>query len=153
MPQRRDLRCDSAYTPPVARTRCERQPGPSGPPWSTSCEWSGGRMAALLRYEARKSTESGREVVVLWLHQASRPVIVLDRALLESIDATLDRIAAEFPAIGGLVVTSDSRVFIAGADLKEIMAQDDPALHAYLEFGARVFGRLATMPCTTVAAI
>lgn len=110
-------------------------------------------MAALLRYESRKSTENGREVVILWLHQPNRPVIVLDRALLESIDATLDRIAAEFPAIGGLVVTSDSRVFIAGADLKEIMAQNDPSLHAYLEFGAKVFGRLATMPCTTVAAI
>jgi len=110
-------------------------------------------MPTLQRYETR-STDGGGVVVVVRLHQADRPVIVLDRALLESIDATLDVIEREFgPKLGGLVLTSDSRVFIAGADLKEVLAQDDPTLHTYLEFGARVFNRFATMPCTTVAAI
>ena len=111
-------------------------------------------MPALQRFEARTLDPSGRVVVVLRLAQADRPVIVLDRALLESIDATLDAIMASQGAnLGGLVLTSDSRVFIAGADLKEIMAKDDPALHAYLGYGSKVFGRFATMPCTTVAAI
>lgn len=111
-------------------------------------------MPALQRYETRDVDASGRAIVVLWLHQADRPVIVLDRALLESIDATLDAIEKEHgDRLGGLVLASDSRVFVAGADLKEIMAQDDASLHRYLEYGARVFGRFATMRCTTVAAI
>jgi enoyl-CoA hydratase/carnithine racemase len=51
------------------------------------------------------------------------------------------------------VLASDSRVFIAGADLREIMGLTDPDLHEYLRFGQRVYGRIASLPCTTVAAI
>jgi len=114
-------------------------------------------MPALQRTETRSldgSSPSGRVVVVMHLHQPDRQVTVLDRALLESIDATIDAILRDHgPRLGGLVVTSDSRVFIAGADLKEVLSQDDPALHTYLEYGAKVFLRLTTLPCTTVAAI
>lgn len=91
-------------------------------------------------------------MVTLRLSQPDRPVVVLDRALLQSIDATLDAILAEGrPA--GFVLASDSRVFVAGADLHEIMSLSDAELHEYLSFGQRVYGRIAALPCTTVAAI
>lgn len=96
-------------------------------------------------------------VVVLSLRQADRPVVVLDRALLGAIDGALDRIdalASGGERIAGLVLASAApRSFVAGADLREIMELSDAALIAYLEAGARVFGRFASMPWTTVAAI
>lgn len=86
----------------------------------------------------------------------SRPrggVVVLDSWLLDSIDEGLDRIAAG-PAPTGFILASDSeRVFVAGADLAEIDALDDPALLAYLERGANVYRRIADLPCPTVAAV
>lgn len=82
---------------------------------------------------------------------SSGGVVVLNRALLQAIDHALDQLKAE-PA-RGFVLASSSRVFIAGADLKEIMGLSDPELHEYLRFGQRVYSRIAALPCTTVAAI
>lgn len=79
------------------------------------------------------------------------PVVVLNRALLQSIDHALDQLKATPPR--GFVLASSSKVFIAGADLKEIMGLSDAELHEYLRFGQRVYGRIARLPCTTVAAI
>lgn len=113
--------------------------------------------AERLRFErepaAGEGETGGGEVVTLWLSQAGRPVVVLESALLRAIDEALDRIEREVQKLAGFVLASDSRVFVAGANLKEIMDLDDPGLHEYLKFGSRVYMRLATMPCTTVAAI
>jgi len=84
------------------------------------------------------------------LRQEDRPVVVLDSTLLEDIDAAFDEIGDD---LKGLVVTSGSRVFIAGANLEEIMSLSDSELDEYLKFGSRVFGRFSALPCTTVAAI
>ena len=89
-------------------------------------------------------------VVTLWLEQPERPVVVLDSALLDAIDGALDEIGG---GASGLVLASRGRVFVAGANLAEIMDLDDPGLDAYLKRGSAVFGRFATMPCTTVAAL
>lgn len=90
-------------------------------------------------------------VVTLWLEQPDRPVVVLDRDLFRRIDAALDAIGDD---VRGLVLASASaRVFVAGADLKEIDGLSDPELDEYLRLGARVMGRIASMPCPTVAAI
>lgn len=78
-------------------------------------------------------------------------MVVLNRAMLHAIDRALDELK-ESPA-RGFVLASDSRVFIAGADLREILGLTDPELHEYLRFGQRVYGRIASLPCTTVAAI
>ena len=80
------------------------------------------------------------------------PVVVLNRAMLAAINSALDEIARGAPP-RGFVLASDSRVFIAGADLREIMGLSDPELHDYLRFGQEVYGRIARLPCTTVAAI
>lgn len=96
--------------------------------------------------------EDSNGVVTLTLTQPDRPVVVLDRQLLESIDAALDTILEDHdPA--GFVLASDSRVFVAGADLNQIMSLSDAELDDYLAFGQKVFGRIPHLPCTSVAAL
>ncbi|TVQ60428.1 MAG: enoyl-CoA hydratase/isomerase family protein [Phycisphaerales bacterium] len=103
-----------------------------------------------LRHE-RDEHGSTEGVVTLWLEQSERPVVVLDRDLFRRIDAALDAIGDD---VRGLVLASASaRVFVAGADLKEIDGLNDAELDEYLTLGARVMGRIASLPCTTVAAI
>ncbi len=80
-----------------------------------------------------------------------KPVVVLDAELIRDLDDTLAMVP---PDARGVVLRSASeKVFVAGADLKSIMAMDDDSLHRYLQFGSRVFGRLSQLPCPTVAAI
>ncbi len=103
---------------------------------------------SLLRYEIN---ENG--VATLWLESNGRPVVVLDRNLIQQLNATLDAIEQE-KEVTALFLRSDcSRVFVAGADLAEIDALDDPTLHAYLAFGTTVFGRLAKLPYPTIALV
>jgi len=92
-------------------------------------------------------------VVVLRLSVPDQPVVVLNRALILAIDAALDEIERDAAGLRGFVLASDSRVFVAGADLKEIMGLTDEQLHEYLRLGQRVYGRIARLPVTTVAAI
>jgi len=105
--------------------------------------------AALLPYEVDPSG-----VVTLKLAHDASTVVVLSRALLESIDATLDEISEKVPDPVGFVLASGSaRVFIAGADLKEISGLNDDQLKDYLAFGSKVYSRISSLPCTSVAAI
>jgi len=105
--------------------------------------------AELLPYEVDSSG-----VVTMNLTRDDKTVVVLNRALLESIDATLDQLAAEVPDPAGFVLASGSaRVFIAGADLKEVVGLSDDDLLDYLAFGQKVYSRIASLPCTSVAAI
>ena len=96
---------------------------------------------SLLRHEI-----NDQGVVTLWLDGNDRPVVVLDRELIQRLNTTLDVIEQE-KNVNALFLRSDcSKVFVAGADLAEIDGLDDPALHAYLAFGTTVFGRLAKLP-------
>ncbi|MFK7884694.1 MAG: enoyl-CoA hydratase/isomerase family protein [Phycisphaerales bacterium] len=90
-------------------------------------------------------------VWVLTLEQGDRPVVVVDESLLNRLDRTL----ASLPdGLAGMIIESAApRAFVAGADLKAIMAMDDQGLHRYLEFGASIFQRISDLPCPTVAAI
>jgi len=90
-------------------------------------------------------------VITLTLRQEGRPVVVLDHALLREIDGAMVEIAAMKPA--GFVLASEGRVYIAGANLEEIMRLSDAELHEYLRFGQRAFGRIAELPCTSVASV
>ena len=65
-------------------------------------------------------------------------VVVLDAWLIAEIHATLAAIAKEKPK-GFVLASASTRVFVAGADLAEIDALDDAALHAYLNAGADAF--------------
>jgi enoyl-CoA hydratase/carnithine racemase len=80
-----------------------------------------------------------------------KPVVVLDRELIERLEHTLNNLP---PNLIGLVLASASdRVFVAGADLKSISELSDDALHRYLEYGTMVFQMLADLPFPTAAAI
>ncbi len=107
-------------------------------------------MTSPLRFE-REEKGDAAGVVTVWLEQPGRPVVVLDRALFERLDATMDAIGS---GAKGLVLASKAeRAWVAGADLKEINGLGDDDLQEYLELGARVMGRIAHMHCPTVAAI
>ncbi len=92
-------------------------------------------------------------IATLWLNAGDRPVVVLDRNLIQRLNATLDVIEQK-DDIKGLLLRSDcERVFVAGADLSEIDSLDDHALHAYLAFGTTVFGRISALSFPTVACL
>ncbi|MEM9373000.1 MAG: enoyl-CoA hydratase-related protein, partial [Planctomycetota bacterium] len=90
-------------------------------------------------------------VFVLTMEQGDRPVVVIDEPLLNRLDTALS--AVPHGLAGFILESASPRAFVAGADLKDIMAMDDPALHQYLEFGASIFQRIADLPCPTAAAI
>lgn len=87
----------------------------------------------------------------LWLDQGESTVIVLDRDLVERLDRALDRVPSD--ARGLVLASRSSRVFVAGADLRTILHDDDATLHEYLAFAAGVFGKLSSLAMPTVAAI
>ncbi len=90
-------------------------------------------------------------IAVMRLEQPGKPVVVLDLALIQRIEATVRALPR---TVTGLVLASASeRVFVAGADLKSISEQDDDQLAKYLAYGQRVFGMLSNLPYPTAAAI
>jgi enoyl-CoA hydratase/carnithine racemase len=97
------------------------------------------------------SASNGAKIAVLTLTQPNRPVVVIEQSLLEQLDATLDSLPDDLD--GFILASGAERAFVAGADLKAIMALDDAGLHTYLEFGAKVFQKIADLPCPTAAAI
>jgi len=92
---------------------------------------------------------AGIQIIVL--DQPGRPVVVLDHELITRLDAALDQLPED--ARGLVLASASEKSFVAGADLKSISVLEDAHLHQYLENGARVFGRLATLPYPTAAAI
>ena len=101
-----------------------------------------------------RKSEDG--IVSIILESADRPVVILDRDLLTRLDATLDVLTETLgsePVAGVLLRSACPRVFVAGADLREIDGLDDQSLLEYLAFGSSVFAKLAALPCPTVACI
>ena len=110
-------------------------------------------MNTLTEQQSLRFEVSDNAIVTLWLDGGGRPVVVLDRQLIQRLNTTLDEIEA-LTDIKGLMLKSDcERVFVAGADLAEIDALDDHGLHGYLAFGTTVFTRIANLPYPTVALI
>ena len=105
----------------------------------------------LLPIEVGSAGDGGKKIATLTLEQPGRPVVVIEQALLERLDATLDALPDDLD--GFILASAGERAFVAGADLKAIMALSDAGLHTYLEFGARVFQRIADLPCPTAAVI
>jgi enoyl-CoA hydratase/carnithine racemase len=105
----------------------------------------------LLPVDYGSAGDGTKKIATLTLDQPGRPVVVIEQALLEQLEATLDTIPDDLD--GFILASAAERAFVAGADLKAIMALSDAELHTYLEFGARVFQRIADMPFPTAAAI
>jgi len=105
----------------------------------------------LLPLKITKTGDGTKTIATLTLDQPGRPVVVIEQGLLEQLDATLDALPEKLD--GFILASAADRAFVAGADLKAIMALSDAELHTYLEFGARVFQKIADLPCPTAAAI
>ena len=113
-------------------------------------------MITALESTPLTCTRSEEGIVSIHLSSPDRPVVILDADLLRRLDATLDALleCAVTDDITGVLLCSDcSRVYIAGADLREIDALNDEDLRAYLAFGSSVFSKLALLPCPTAACI
>jgi enoyl-CoA hydratase/carnithine racemase len=80
-------------------------------------------------------------------------VVVLDAWLIDQIHIAMDRVESMHDLRGFVLESASSRVFVAGADLAEIDAMDDAALHHYLKRAADAFWRIAALPCPSAAII
>lgn len=90
-------------------------------------------------------------IATLKLDAAQRPVVVLDELLVRRLQRTLAGLPKN---LNGLVLAaSTERAFVAGADLKAIMALSDDQLHRYLAFASEVYAMLCWLPYPTAAAI
>jgi enoyl-CoA hydratase/carnithine racemase len=107
-------------------------------------------MTTLLPIAVEESGEASG-VVTVTLESPGKPVVVLDRPLIERLDATLRAVPRS--ARGLVLASASERVFVAGADLKTIQSSSDDELHAYLAFTSRVFALLCAFPFPTCAAI
>jgi 3-hydroxyacyl-CoA dehydrogenase/enoyl-CoA hydratase/3-hydroxybutyryl-CoA epimerase len=80
---------------------------------------------------------------------------VFDRATLQELDAHLDALEADSSLTGVVFSSAKKSIFIAGADITELLSKDlSPAdLRAMVAAGQDVFSRVAGLGVVTVAAI
>jgi 3-hydroxyacyl-CoA dehydrogenase/enoyl-CoA hydratase/3-hydroxybutyryl-CoA epimerase len=92
-------------------------------------------------------------VLVLTMDRSGSNVNALSRALLDELDAMLERIAIERPA-AVVIHSGKPSGFAVGADLKEFEGYErQGTVREEIEHGQRVFERLAQLKMPTVAAI
>ena len=105
-----------------------------------------------LRFSHWKTSLHADAVLLLEMDRAGSRVNALSRALLEELDLILQRIEIEKPR--GVVIHSAKKDFAVGADLDEFAQYErEGGVRAAIEFGQRVFERLARLPVPTVAAL
>jgi 3-hydroxyacyl-CoA dehydrogenase/enoyl-CoA hydratase/3-hydroxybutyryl-CoA epimerase len=76
---------------------------------------------------------------------------ILDRAALAALSDILGQIESRTDLRGAVFVSEKPAVFIAGADLKELLAAPDRA--SLVDLGQSLFARIVSLPIVTVAAI
>lgn len=93
-------------------------------------------------------------IATLILDTPDKKVNLLTQPMMEELDHTIDRIAAD-PAIKGVLVTSaKSDNFIAGADIHILDSiTDEKAGEAMAEKGQAIFNKLESLRIPVVAAI
>jgi 3-hydroxyacyl-CoA dehydrogenase/enoyl-CoA hydratase/3-hydroxybutyryl-CoA epimerase len=108
-------------------------------------------MTDVIRWE--QGTDG---VVVLTLDHPDKSVNTMGQRYIASMDAVLERLAAERESITGVVVTSAKKTFLAGADLDELstIGSDDPAgAFAGIQYAKGQLRRLETIGLPVVAAV
>lgn len=110
-------------------------------------------MFAGLRLVHWKPEARPDGVLVLTLDRADENVNALNRAVIDELDAMLERIELELPK--GIVIRSGKAAgFVPGADIKgfeQIEAKGQ--VEDWIRRGQLIFERLARLRCPTVAAI
>ena len=111
-------------------------------------------MAAVPQGETFRLEPHEAGYVHLVMDHQGRKVNVLDMAAIESLDHALDAVSA-MPNLTGLVLRSGKPgVFIAGADVQAIGAiTSREEVLGWIHRAHAAFGKLAALPCPTVAAI
>lgn len=89
------------------------------------------------------------KVSLITLENTELPLVILDRSLLSRLDRTLDELPDDCRLL--LIQSGDEKVFVAGANLREIDALNDEELRSYLAEGIRIFQRIADLPFPSVA--
>ncbi|MGH8147700.1 MAG: 3-hydroxyacyl-CoA dehydrogenase NAD-binding domain-containing protein [Rhodanobacteraceae bacterium] len=106
-----------------------------------------------LRFRHWKAALGTDGVLILALDRADSRVNALSRAVLDELDAMLERVAIERPA-AIVIHSAKPSGFAVGADLKEFAGYEQKGtVREEIENGQRVFERLARLPMPTVAAI
>jgi 3-hydroxyacyl-CoA dehydrogenase/enoyl-CoA hydratase/3-hydroxybutyryl-CoA epimerase len=105
-----------------------------------------------LRFSHWKTSLQSAGVLVLTMDRGGSRVNALSRSLLEELDLILERIEIEKPR--GVLIHSGKKDFSVGADLDEFAQYErEGGVRAAIEFGQRVFERLARLPMPTVAVL
>jgi 3-hydroxyacyl-CoA dehydrogenase / enoyl-CoA hydratase / 3-hydroxybutyryl-CoA epimerase len=99
----------------------------------------------------REVTANG--IAVLTFDRPDSAANIFDRATLEELNAHLDAIEHDSMVRGVVLASAKPAIFIAGADLHSLSTAPMNALREMVEFGQRVFSRLAALPVPTVAAV
>ena len=106
-----------------------------------------------LRLSHWKVAQGTDGVLMLTMDRNGSNVNALSRALLDELDAMLERIAIERPR-AVVIHSGKPSGFAVGADLKEFESYDRKGtVREEIENGQRVFERLARLPMPTIAAI
>lgn len=92
-------------------------------------------------------------IAVLTFDRPDSAANIFDRATLEELNAHLDAIEQDSTLRGVVLTSAKPSIFIAGADLHSLSTAPMNALREMVEFGQRVFSRLAALPFPTAAAI
>ena len=92
-------------------------------------------------------------IAVLTFDRPDSAANIFDRATLEELNAHLDAIERDSTLRGVVLTSAKPGIFIAGADLHSLSTAPMNALRDIVEFGQRVFSRLAALPFPTAAAI
>ncbi|KGI77469.1 3-hydroxyacyl-CoA dehydrogenase NAD-binding domain-containing protein [Oleiagrimonas soli] len=92
-------------------------------------------------------------IVTLALDRADSSANALSRAVIEELDEIVERLAIEAPR-GVVIHSAKATGFAVGADVHEFIefARQD-SVRDNIRNGQKVFQKLASLPCTTVAAI
>lgn len=98
-------------------------------------------------------TVTRENICVLTFDRKGSSANVFDRATLLELQLHLDFIE-HHPELRGAVITSaKDTIFIAGADLHTLSTASPDELRELIDLGQDVFGKLASLPVPTVAAI
>ena len=98
-------------------------------------------------------TTDAEGIASLTLDRPGTSANSLNKAVLLELDATLAKLEIDRPS--GLIIRSGKNSgFIAGADIREFTTFTSAAeAFDHIRIGQRIFDRLASLPCPTVAAI
>lgn len=100
-----------------------------------------------------RSEVTADAIAVLTFDRPDSAANIFDRATLEELNAHLDAIERDSTLRGVVLASAKPGIFIAGADLHSLSTAPMNALREMVEFGQRVFSRLAALPLPTAAAI